>query len=75
MRTTPASQTGFVEVRCAAIDASRTDVQVSDTLTALNAAGERMLDDFEGARFTAMIDDWGRQIAQRREQLLAASIR
>ncbi len=74
-RTTPASRTSVVEVRCAALDGTRTEVCVNYTLTALNAAGERALEDFEGERFKAMIDDWAHQIAERRELLLAASIR
>lgn len=75
VRSTPASRVSVVEVRCSALDAARTEVQVSYTLTALNAAGERALEDFEGERFTAMIDDWANTIAARRELLLAATIR
>lgn len=75
LRCTPASRTGFVEVRCAALDAARTEVCVSYTLTALNAAGEKVLEGFEGERFAAMIDGWAQAIAARRELLLAASIR
>jgi hypothetical protein len=75
VRSTPASRTSLVEVRCAALDEARTEVWVSYTLTALNAQGERVLENFEGERFTAMIDDWARRIAERRELLLAASIR
>ena len=75
VRSTPASRTSLVEVRCAALDEARTEVWVSYTLTALNAHGERVLENFEGERFTAMIDDWARRIAERRELLLAASIR
>jgi hypothetical protein len=75
VRSTPASRTSLVEVHCAALDEARTEVWVSYTLTALNAQGERVLENFEGERFTAMIDDWARRIAERRELLLAASIR
>jgi hypothetical protein len=75
VRSTPASRTSIVEVHCAALDDARTEVRVSYTLTALNATGERVLEDFEGERFTAMIDDWAHKIAERRELLLAASIR
>jgi hypothetical protein len=75
VRTTPASRTSLVEVHCAALDETRTEVWVSYTLTALNAQGERVLENFEGERFTAMIDDWAHRIAERRELLLAASIR
>lgn len=75
LRCTPASRTGIVEVRCAALDPTRTEVWVSYTLTALNAAGERALEDFAGERFAAMIDGWARAIAARRDLLLAAAIR
>jgi hypothetical protein len=75
LRCTPASRTGLVEVRCAALDAGRTEVWVSYTLTALNAVGERALEDYEGGNFAAMIDGWAREITARRELLLAAAIR
>ena len=75
LRCTPASRSSIVEVRCTALDAGRTEVWVSYTLTALNEAGERVLEDFEGERFAAMIDGWARAISARREQLLAARIR
>ncbi|MRS99669.1 SRPBCC family protein [Ralstonia pickettii] len=75
LRCTPASRTCLVEVRCVTLDKARTEVWVSYTLTALNAAGKQVLEDFEGERFTAMIDDWARKIAGRRELLLATSIR
>ncbi|NKJ45430.1 hypothetical protein CIC12_01455 [Burkholderia sp. SG-MS1] len=74
VRCTPASRTSLVEVRCVALDKARTEVWVSYELTALNAAGELALQDFEGERFAAMIDDWARKIAACRELLLAASI-
>ena len=75
VRCTPASRTGIVEVRCAALDDTRTEVWVNYELTALNAAGVRALEDFEGERFAAMIDGWARKIAACRESLLAAAIR
>lgn len=75
LRCTPASRTSVVEVRCAALDAGRTAVQVSYTLTALNAAGEQVLMDFEGERFTAMIDEWVDQIAKAHGALSSAIIR
>lgn len=75
LRCTPASRTGIVEVCCSALDGGRTEVSVSYTLTALNAAGERALEAFEGERFAVMIDGWAREIAARRDLLLAASIR
>jgi hypothetical protein len=74
-RCTPASRTGLVEIRCVALDEARTEVSVSYTLTALNARGEQALEDFKGERFAAMIDDWAHKIAERRELLLATSIR
>ena len=75
LRCTPASRTGLVEVHCVALDADRTHVTVGYTMTALDAAGERALEDYEGARFAAMIDGWARAIAARREVLRAARIR
>ncbi|GLU31577.1 SRPBCC family protein [Trinickia caryophylli] len=74
-RCTPASRTSIVDVRCVALDDSRTAVCVSYTVTALNAAGKAALKDFEGERFAAMIDDWADKIGKCRERLLAASIR
>lgn len=75
VRCTPASRTSVVEVRCTALDASRTEVQVSYSLTALNGAGEQAIAAFEGDRFAAMIDGWARQIAARRDLLHGACIR
>ena len=75
VRCTPASRTSIVEVCCAALDETHTEVRVSYELTALNAAGERALEEFAGERFTAMIDDWASKIAARRKLLLAALIR
>lgn len=66
LRCTPATRTGMVEVQCAALDAERTGVSVRYTLTALNPAGERELEAFEGQRFAAMIDGWADQIRARR---------
>ncbi len=75
VRCTPATRTGLVEVVCRAVDASRTEVSVSYTLTALSEHGREALAAYEGERFAAMIDGWARQIAARRELLLAADIR
>ena len=75
LRCTPASRIGVIEVRCSALDEARTEAWVSYTLTALNASGGRALEDFEDERFAAMIEGWEREIAARRELLLAASIR
>jgi hypothetical protein len=73
-RCTPGSRTGLVEVACRALDAARTEVTVSYTLTALSPAGEEALRAFEGASFVEMIDGWARAIGQQREKLLAAEI-
>jgi len=75
VRCTPALRTSVVEVRCAALDAGRTAVQVSYTVTALNAAGEQVMQDFEGERFIAMIDEWADKIAKAHEALMSAVIR
>jgi len=75
VRCTPGSRTGFVEVRCRALDGARSEVVISYALTALSAAGETVLEGFEGERFAAMIDGWANEIAMRREQLLQARIR
>jgi hypothetical protein len=74
-RVTPGSRTGFVEVRCRALGAERTEVEVAYTLTALSEGGAQVLQAFEGARFAEMIDGWGREIAARLPALLAARIR
>jgi hypothetical protein len=74
-RVTPGSRTGLVEVRCAALAAGRTSVTVSYALTALSAAGERVLEAFEGEAFRRMIDGWATQIAARRATLLDTPIR
>lgn len=75
LRCTPASRTGVVEVRCAALDTGRTRVSVSYTLTALNDAGVQALQAFEGPRFAAMIDGWAEAIARRLPELLGVRIR
>jgi hypothetical protein len=74
-RVTPGSRTGFVEVRCRALDAQRTEVEVAYTLTALSEAGAEVLQGFEGPRFVAMIEGWRREIAARLPALLAAELR
>ena len=74
-RVTPASRCGFVEVRCAAIDATSTRVEVTYTLTALNADGERALAAFGGGAFVAMIEDWQRRLDERAPALRRAQIR
>jgi hypothetical protein len=75
VRVTPASRSGFVEVRCAAVHACLTSVTVTYELTALTAQGERALDAFEGSAFKAMIEAWRSAIERRLPQLLAAEIR
>jgi hypothetical protein len=75
LRCTPGSRTGLVEVRCKALDGTRSEVEVSYTMTALSAQGEVVLEAFEGERFAAMIDGWASEIAARRDLLLTAEIR
>lgn len=74
VRCTPASRTSVVEIQCTSAGTARTDVQVSYTLTALNDAGVRALEAFEGERYAAMIEGWSRALAARREALLDACI-
>lgn len=74
-RCTPGSRTGLVEIACTALDAGRTAVRVTYTLTGLDAAGDAALAAFDGAAFTAMIDGWSRELAARRETLRAATLR
>lgn len=74
-RVTPALRSGWVEVKCSAVNEQLTDVQVSYTLTGLNAAGDESLESFEGAAFAAMIDGWQLAIDQLLPSLLAATIR
>jgi len=66
---------GFVEVRCTALDAVSTLVEVSYGLTALNAEGSRVLEGFRGEAFAAMIDGWKRAIGAQLPMLLEARIR
>jgi hypothetical protein len=75
VRCTPATHTGLVEIVCRAVDASRTEVSVSYMLTALNVHGRETIAAYEGGRFIAMIEGWSRDIAARRDLLLAATIR
>ncbi|MFZ5543023.1 MAG: SRPBCC family protein [Pseudomonadota bacterium] len=74
-RVTPGSRAGFVEVRCRALAAGRTEVEVGYTLTALNEQGAQLLQAFEGERFMQMIDGWAREIAGRLDRLMSADIR
>jgi hypothetical protein len=74
VRCTPASRMTVVEVQCRALDATRTAVEVSYTLTALNDAGEAAIATFERG-FVAMIDGWTAALAAKRDTLLATEIR
>lgn len=69
VRTTPGTRTGTVEVTCEAMDPERTAVTVTYAMTALSEAGERALDDFEGAAYRAMIESWRDAIETRLPQL------
>ena len=69
MRTTPGTRTGTVEVTCEALAPGSTGVTVTYAMTALSEAGERALDDFEGAAYRAMIDAWQDAIETRLPQL------
>jgi hypothetical protein len=75
VRCTPGSRMGTVEINCTALDARRTVVEVSYTMTALSPAGETALQAFEGEHFAQMIDGWAEAIAAKLPLLLAAQIR
>lgn len=75
LRCTPATRTGTVEVVCSALAASRTQVDVTYTLTALSPQGEVVLEAFEGPAFASMIEGWATDIDRHLPRLLAASIR
>jgi len=74
VRTTPGARTGTVEVVCEALGPDETAVTVTYAMTALSGAGERMLDAFEGAAYTAMIDAWQDAIEKRLPQLRDAVV-
>jgi hypothetical protein len=74
LRCTPASRLAVVEIACRPLDADHTEVDVSYTLTALNAEAEAAMAAF-GAGFKAMIDGWAERIAARRQHLLAVELR
>ena len=61
-RVTPTSRFGIVDVVCRADGPDRTEVTVGYDYTALTAAGEAFLADFDGARFAATIDGWRGEI-------------
>jgi hypothetical protein len=75
LRVTPASRTGFVEVRCTAVGAASTRLEVGYVLTALNAEGARVLEGFRGEAFAAMIDGCRRTIDTQLPMLPEARIR
>jgi hypothetical protein len=75
VRVTPASRTGFVEVRCTALGVALTRVEVTYVLTALNTEGERVLEGFRGLAFAATIEEWKRAIDARLPMLLESRIR
>jgi hypothetical protein len=75
LRCTPATRIGTVEVVCAAIDAHRSQVDITYKLTALNADGEAVLATFDGRPFVEMIDDWAAAITRNLPSLLSGSIR
>jgi hypothetical protein len=75
VRTTPALRTGFVDVQCTPVADGHTDVRVEYDLTALTPEGEASLAAYDGAAFTAMIDEWAALIAARLPDLLRAAIR
>lgn len=57
-RITPGSRSVLVEVRCAAIGPSETEVEVRYTLTGHNDAGNQTVHAFAGAAFPVMIEEW-----------------
>jgi hypothetical protein len=75
LRVTPALRWGFVEVACTPCDAQATQVTVTYTMRALNAAGAETLKGFEPAPFAAMIDHWKECIDQRMSLLRDSRIR
>jgi hypothetical protein len=57
-RVTPGSRSTIVEVRCAEVDAGRTSVTVSYTLTGLSEAGNQAIAAFCGDAYREMIEEW-----------------
>lgn len=74
-RVTPGSRSAVVEVRCQALSAERTDVQVSYMLTALTPAGAEKVGALHETAFAQMIEGWRAAIEARLPQLLDAVIR
>jgi hypothetical protein len=53
------SHMGLIDVRCRPYDASRTEVFVTYTLSALSGEGERFIEELlEPGRYRAFIDEW-----------------
>lgn len=75
LRVTPATRSGFVEVRCRKVGDEATAVEVTYTFTALTSAGVTLLASFGGASFAAMIEQWRTAIEARLPGLRAAVIR
>ena len=57
-RVTPGFRSVMVEVKCNAVSANTTTVQVSYTLTGLSDAGNRQIRAFIGDAYVAMIEEW-----------------
>lgn len=74
-RVTPASRWGFVDVECTPQGTEATQVSVTYSMHALNAAGSVVLEDFAPEPFAAMINSWKASIDQRLDALRTASIR
>ncbi|MCR6627695.1 MAG: hypothetical protein NVV67_15960 [Pseudoxanthomonas sp.] len=74
-RTTPALRATTVEIRCQSLGASRSQVEVIYTLTALSPDGSKLIKEWEAGSFMTMIDGWAEAIAIRLPQLQAASAR
>lgn len=74
-RVTPGSRSVIVELRCRALSAERSEVQVSYTLTALTPAGAEKVGALDEAAFVRMIEGWRSAIELRLPQLRLAEIR
>lgn len=58
LRCTPGSRIGVVRVRCTALDAGRTKVDVSYELTALTESGNATIRELDDAAFSRFIGGW-----------------
>ncbi len=54
----PGEKVGVITVQCTGLAASRTKVQVTYKYTALSAAGEKFISQFNEAAYEAFIADW-----------------